>query len=570
MKNIWIIPIIIGLLAASPLVAQDSREFRTKSFQELEAAFARDGYDVVKTATYQGKKGIMALHRTAVNYESKQRKKVLYVEGNAYEMGYLIGLIAQENVEAMAKSFVDKILFAFINLNVDPKDFPVIWGFIKQILVEGAQKIRPDLPDLYIQEMSGLVDGCKKAKADSKVIFDDLLLLNVGFDAILSTVYALNKGDARGLDASQLQVPLCNAFSVFGNATVHGKHYFGRDFMFPTAGVYEYEGCLIIYNPSDGRVPTVAVSAPGFVGAVAVMNKEHVGAGVDMVPANNCNPARPGMNSLLMVRHVADYGYSAQHALNAIVNAQRGVTWLYFVADGKNDKALVAESGMKTDQLNFLEFPLSELIWLFLLPDQKFLDRYENQKHQQGVMVRWNDYKYPEQFLQFNKSLWSYFEKKYDAASWGEMGYINPSFADHNCPKAYYFPPQRENKDDVLLISNHFIAPSMRLCGMNYWTVLVAEHKYDDIQWRYDELNAQILSSYGKIDEAKAIEIIDFLAPYHKFPEYYKDNKKSSDGKTKVISGSVSLCNLTDRVIHTHIGFYQDEWITITLGNYVD
>jgi len=78
------------------------------------------------------------------------------------------------------------------------------------------------------------------------------------------------------------------------------------------------------------------------------------------------------------------------------------------------------------------------------------------------------------------------------------------------------------------------------------------------------------LSNYGNIDAQKALELIDFLSPERKHPEYYKNNKKSSDGKTQRIRGSVSLFDLKEKKVTTKFGYYADDWTTITLPNYVD
>ncbi len=551
-----------------------------KPLSDLENAFAKDNYDIVKEVSFQGKKGILAQHRTACNYETKEKKKVLYLEGNAYQMGYLTGVLAEEDVQKMTTKFLDKIIFDFIGWNVDPEKIQILWQILKAIIVELTKKAIPDIPQEYLSEMKGIVDGCKAANPKTKVNYDDLCMLNVGIDCLLSYIYAINNiwGEKAFTEEERvllcpenLRIPvMCNAFSVFGRAVSDGKHYFGRDFMFPTADVFEYTACKIIYCPDDGRIPLVSMTAPGFVGSIASMNREGIGIGVDMSPSGNCNHKRPGLNSLLLVRHAAHKGASAQEALNKMIQAQRGVSWDYIIADGKNNKAVAVEAGYTTDVLDFLKYPHEDLIKAKVLPDQTFLSRFENQTHQKGIMTRWNDYRYPETFLQFNKGLFQFHKKQYNPADFGERGYINKKHTDKNCPDAFYFAPQRENKEDVLVMINHYVVPSMRLCAMNPATVFVAKDNLNDIQWRYDELNNQILESYGNIDFEKARVLIDFLAPYHKFPDYYQHNKPSSDGQTRVLRGSVSVCNLTDKIMQSHFGFYKDEWITIQLMNYVE
>ncbi|HEX3045074.1 MAG TPA: hypothetical protein VHY08_09985, partial [Bacillota bacterium] len=143
---------------------------------------------------------------------------------------------------------------------------------------------------------------------------------------------------------------------------------------------------------------------------------------------------------------------------------------------------------------------------------------------------------------------------------------------------AFYFSPQRENKDDVLLVTNHFITPTMRYCAMDNWVVEVARNQLDDIQWRYDKLNDLILEHYGAIDWEQAWKLINFLAAetgsyvpdYYNYIKYkkYKD-EQGQIKKTKAVQGCTSLCNLTTKVMQTRYGYFVDKPVTITLYNYV-
>jgi len=54
-----------------------------------------------------------------------------------------------------------------------------------------------------------------------------------------------------------------------------------------------------------------------------------------------------------------------------------------------------------------------------------------------------------------------------------------------------------------------------------------------------------------------------------KAPKYYKNNIPSTDGKTVQINGATSLCNLSERTITSHYGYFADEWIALTLPNYI-
>jgi hypothetical protein len=472
-----------------------------------------------------------------------------------------------------------------------------------------------DIPKVLLEEMQGIVKGCQKANPDTEVTFKKMLCLNAGIDTVMSVLYpsdgfkealedllglkvdkrvtAVEKAlmNAAVVAAATLlpkleeageyfRIPImCNGMSVFGDATADGKHYFGRDFMFPTAGVYQDTACMIIYNPAPRRfwnrvrkpLPFVAVTAPGLVGCMTAMNVNGVAFGVHIAPGGNCNPLRPGLNSLLIGRHCIERGKDAEKAVKAITDVQRGVAWIYFVADGTegNDRAAVVEAGMTAGELDYLGYPQKDLRGL--LPP-----RNELQQANRGVIVRWDDYQYNEGFFKkYNDRLFNKFKKQFVLQDFERNECINIKWDDQKVPKAYYFAPKRTGKPGVIIATNHFITPEMRLCAMDPWTAEVTgEKRYNDIQWRYDELNKRVMDAYGKINFDKAKELIDFLAPCPKerpFRKYYEreGHGKSSDGKSYVIDGSVSVCNLTDRVIESYFGYYGDEWVQITLGEYV-
>jgi hypothetical protein len=125
----------------------------------------------------------------------------------------------------------------------------------------------------------------------------------------------------------------------------------------------------------------------------------------------------------------------------------------------------------------------------------------------------------------------------------------------------------------------------MRLFAMHPWTNLVTGSAYNDIQWRYDELNNQLQTKLtaGPLTLEAAKETIDFLTPdpaYGKFPTYYNPPKSGCLGlplkgkpnpdawKTIPIKGAVSLMDLKNKVIHSHYGYYGDKWVQIHLKNY--
>ena len=99
----------------------------------------------------------------------------------------------------------------------------------------------------------------------------------------------------------------------------------------------------------------------------------------------------------------------------------------------------------------------------------------------------------------------------------------------------------------------------------------------NDFQWRYDELNFLIDRALGMpgdgpitpISEDTARELINFLSPNGRFPDYYDNSPKSSDGKRTVIEGGVSLLELKEKTFESQFGYYGDGWVKLHLMNYV-
>jgi hypothetical protein len=156
----------------------------------------------------------------------------------------------------------------------------------------------------------------------------------------------------------------------------------------------------------------------------------------------------------------------------------------------------------------------------------------------------------------------------------------------------------------LVIVTNMCIIPEMRLYAMHPWTNLIASSDYDDIQWRYDELNNQLLTKLysapdGQVrpltlDEAKSL--INYLTPdplRGRFPDYYNPPPErkglqrlwdllrhlirrqdgaipaTSDWRDVQIHGSISLMDLSKKTMHSYYGFYGDGWVTTHLGEYV-
>jgi hypothetical protein len=555
---------------------------------KLIKAFEQDGFTVDQNSDvieHDGNIGVRATHKTAVIGRTRRKKKAFYIEGDAHTQGYLIGKLAEPEIERMCTEFNYNIVFDFINIKIkDPVVRKIIGDILEDIVYLMSKRIFQDVPPQYNEEIEGMLDGCQEVHKKTKVDRESLWVLNVGFDALLSYIYTgifpHKKIYPIKIESKHLRVPImCNGFSAFGRDPQANAnyHYLGRDFMFPTADVFQDTAAIIIRKPDNG-LPTVSVAAPGMAGAIAGLNKNGVGAGLDMLPALNCDPVRPGFNSLLLTRHSIQLGGDCNQASETIVDAQRGVSWAYVLADGTNDKSCIIEAGATGDDLNFLSYADDWVVKVLKKVDPRIEDLLKTPSTplKRGAMVRWNDYQYPGTYQIFNQALVDgYKEKhpkyayKYNPDDFSEKGYLDKLWTEKNCPGPFYFPPQREDLANMVLVTNHQIIPEMRLCAMNDWIATIAAGNLNDIQWRYDELNKQMLTSLGKgyITYEEAKDAIDFLAPDKNYADYYNKDRKPLNQVQ--IRGSVSLMDLKKKTIETHYGYYSDEWIKICLNNYL-
>jgi hypothetical protein len=356
----------------------------------LKKAFAKDGFNVISFQgdnrlkslpyvtdkgymEYEGKIGVLAEHKTAVNSVTGEPKRAYYVEGTHYQMGFLLGLMAEPTVERMITEFADNIVLSFFKSDESGQLFgSSLFTKLEKLFVELIGKateeiMGDDIPQVYQNEMEGIYDGCKvvnpeiSGEEQKKKFMEKLWAINFGHDLLIAHIYTGEIFVKEKIPHFLLKVPImCNAYSLCGDVVEGNKHYMGRDFMFPTANVYQDTACLIIYNAESEEgetfLPMVSQTAPGIFGSMAAMNTEGVSIGVDMSPSQLCNPARPGINSLALSRDCIEHCPTIEDLVAHMVDSPRGVSWLYPAADGKSDRDCIIEAGCNTGDEPFPYF----------------------------------------------------------------------------------------------------------------------------------------------------------------------------------------------------------------------
>ncbi len=293
-------------------------------------------------------------------------KYLLHLEGTPYEMGYQQGFLGPTSVSRLAsedwfKSVVMNLLEApdwileFImndvmdyNRLVNEVGSVVDTTTLQQLSAQSGDDLDTLLnkmlalcrilvdyntkyvPSEFLTEIQGVADGC--TDAGYPVTYEDVLLLNMGMDAMLALCYPVVEPYLFWMDLFAFLS--CSGFVVKGYGTVGGHTIMGRHWQF-TSYVLHEEMTMIEYVPNSGY-RFLTTSAPGFVGITSAMNDQGLGIGNDMVPARDCNPADFGMGTLLTCRYIIQYKNQLSNAIDFIKNSVRGVSWIYGIGDGRN------------------------------------------------------------------------------------------------------------------------------------------------------------------------------------------------------------------------------------------
>jgi len=610
-------------MPASRTVSPDVMHLRE---EKIMAAFNANGYhadgDGVKSQIRNGVIGIRTTHRTAFNHQTGQAKLAYYTEGTPFEMGRFIGYLGEPDVEKMSIYYVDHVVLDFMGVK---KASGVIGTIIADLVYRISRWNDAVIPEDLIAEIYGIWAGAREINPKTKVRIRDLYVLNYGVDVLISYVYAGIEPILKllGINIHDFKPQFgCNAFTIRDELVKDGGLLFGRDFMFPSCGVFRDVASYGITKPvSDGiwyehTCPANAskfqhmlhsykrkhsrhfhasrsrkhglphtllqVFAPGMVGSVVALNEHGVAMGLDMVAARHCNWRKVGLNSLALARYAVSWAANKEELFDLVEQAPRGVSWLYPVADGNavgdgSCAGAVIEALMKKSNNNWLAYVNKNL--KKILPNQQFIASHSSTDDRTGMFVRKDDYSYPKAYLDFNQPLFDYFQKKFpDEQAWGETGCLNESFKKEDLPCGYYFSPQREKRTKMMIAGNHFIVPEARLSAMNEWTSLVPalSHSFDDFQWRYDRLNLLLTKTIASdelnmaLDFDTAWNIINFLRPYEAdgskaaYWEYYAlRNNQVRLPQDVPVEGSISLIDCTRLQMRSLWGMYCDQTVSI-------
>ncbi len=276
--------------------------------------------------------------------EDAQGNQILHLKGSPYEMGYQQGVLLSEGVERVTHEYLDRFLFAMIDIDFDGSVFGPLWQFGRKILAEICLRNEKYISEEYRQEMRGVADG-----AGDSVTYEDVLTLNEGTDVISSIGYLLISAVywplslIPGMSSLESLLPIaCNQFAVFGEGTTDGRLFHGRDFMWFIAGFLQDYTIMRVAEPDEGY-PFIGVTFPGLVGIYEGMNTQGISCGMDAVTARDCKPLMCGECTLFVCRDVVQYASTLEEGIETIRKAPSYVSWIYGISDGKIPDAAIIE-----------------------------------------------------------------------------------------------------------------------------------------------------------------------------------------------------------------------------------
>jgi len=518
----------------------DPVEPRADALTPREAA-ARAGYTEILGTEGEG---FLAL-------DPNKQKRLLYLTGTHYEMGFQAGALAGGSVAAMVHDYCNEFLFEMLDLPFHHEDLGPVWDLVRQLLIELTLPTADHVPAHLLREMEGIVDGYAEARrqgrpgTDRPVTLADVLLLNQGMDVVSTLTYhTLGKAGVA-----------CNQFACWGDRTRNGTLFHGRDFQFYNAGVYQDEALVAIYVPrgsgeDPAAYPFLTVTAPGFVGLATGLNRQGLSMGLDVVHAWPARPGDPGLGGLLLVRRVIEESATLGEAIALVRDEDRGCPWIYLIADAGARDAAVLET-MQSDPLD----PWMTRTYRKNLNLARDLlgETVEPAATEAGVAVRASDF---------------VLDERYRGKTFELPGYQNSSkYPDNHTFFNASFPDPLEDSPELVAATNHYLLPGMRLYQWAPLVWLIWKTYWPSSEWRYETLVELLLERTGEgrsLDWETAWATIDFLNPATPEGTFFYGPETDQP-----VGGHVCLMDGRNLVLRALYGYYDQPWVEVSLADFL-
>jgi isopenicillin-N N-acyltransferase-like protein len=248
------------------------------------------------------------------------------ISGNSWERGYANARLSRDLTEEQEKLLLDKVREFVPNR--------VAFWTVKQLVAINNRDLPDHLTDAEKLEILGLTDGSIDHHPDDVPLYHRIMNYHAAHD--ISHIFI----DHPLVTTSEFVG--CTGFAAWGEATVGGDLYVGRNFDFEAGKVFDADKAVIYVWPQDG-IPYAHVAWAGMAGAVTGMNKEGISVHVNAARTDEVGFGQIGTPVSLLVKRVLEQARTIDEAFDIIEQTQVFVSDSYMVASRNEKRAVVIE-----------------------------------------------------------------------------------------------------------------------------------------------------------------------------------------------------------------------------------
>ncbi|MCB0329868.1 MAG: hypothetical protein KDD70_09395 [Bdellovibrionales bacterium] len=290
------------------------------------------------------------ISKASLGWSEDGRIRVLHVRGTPYERGYQHGKLLRKEVQENLGYLYKRALSTFHS---------------EEIFAEVYERLRPHIPQEYIDEMHGLAHG---AKLPLKIVH--------AMHALPSLTEWGGKKEVKSVIKKMMSGELatsCSNISACGSATADNEMYVVRvlDWGLHKISKLHQFPLLTVNHPENG-IASVNVGWVGFLGAVSGMNAEGITLG-EMGYGAPPNETLRGKPMPFLLRDVLTYASNLADVRKIISESTPTNSFVFLMSDGKTgdsemyirdaDRFLVFRPGEKVADDNKEFGPLDEVVF---------------------------------------------------------------------------------------------------------------------------------------------------------------------------------------------------------------
>jgi isopenicillin-N N-acyltransferase-like protein len=270
------------------------------------------------------------LKRVSVSFSDDGRVRVVKLQGDPYEVGFQQGAALQKEVTDSLMSMWDNVMDVY---------------HFEEFFDESYERLRPFIPQAYIDEMHGLAHG---ARLPLRVVHSLHALPEMTEWGGKTRIKKLIKMMMKGEDLATS----CSNIGALPESTADGKMLVVRILdwgLYKISKLHEYPQFTVV-KPKQG-LAYVNVGWTGFLGAVSGMNEAGITLG-EMGYGDPEGETLRGTPMIFLLREILSKAESLNDVRKILREAPGNNSYVFLMSDGKTKEA----SMFIKDKDRFLEF----------------------------------------------------------------------------------------------------------------------------------------------------------------------------------------------------------------------